>query len=128
GRMVEGPGEDPVVAARLAEAKVRGFQGEDLAAADSVAATAKHFAAYGAVTAGRDYASVDVSARALHEVYLPPFAAAVGAGVAAVMPSFVDLAGVPATADGALLRDLLRGRWGFDGVVISDYNAIAELM
>ncbi|MBX6324236.1 MAG: beta-glucosidase, partial [Rhodospirillaceae bacterium] len=128
GRMVEGPGEDPLVGARLAAAKVRGFQGEDLAAADSVAATAKHFVAYGAVTAGRDYASVEISGRALHEVYLPPFAAAVAADAAAVMPGFVDLAGVPASADAPLLRGLLRGRWGFAGVLISDYNAIAELM
>jgi beta-glucosidase len=128
GRIVEGPGEDPWVGARLAEAKIRGFETGDLSRADAVAATAKHFVAYGAVTAGRDYASVEVSERALHEIYLPPFAAAVATGVATVMPSFVDLAGVPASADVPLLRDLLRTRWGFDGVIISDYNAIAELI
>ena len=77
----EGPGEDPWLAARIAEAKVRGFQGTDLAAPDALAAVAKHFCAYGAVTAGRDYASVDISERTLHEVYLPPFEAAVAAGV-----------------------------------------------
>ncbi|MGO8834670.1 MAG: glycoside hydrolase family 3 N-terminal domain-containing protein, partial [Roseiarcus sp.] len=128
GRIAEGPGEDPWLASRFAEAKVRGFQGSDLAAAGSIAATAKHFCAYGAATAGLDYASVDVSERLLHEVYLPPFQAAVAAGCAAIMPGFNDIAGVPMTANVALLRDWLRGRTGFDGVVISDYNAIAELV
>ncbi len=128
GRSAEGPGEDPWLAVRIAEAKVRGFQGADLAAADALAAVAKHYCAYGAVTAGRDYASVDISERTLREVHMPAFAAAVSAGVAAVMPSFTDLAGVPMTANVALLRGWLRGRWGFKGVIISDYNAIAELM
>jgi beta-glucosidase len=128
GRIAESPGEDPWLAARFAEAKVRGFQGTDLAAADSLAATAKHLAAYGAVTAGRDYAAVDVSERSLHEVYLPPFRAAVAAGVATIMPAFHSLAGVPMSANAAVLRDLVRGRWGFEGVMVSDYGAIAELM
>jgi beta-glucosidase len=128
GRSAEGPGEDPWLASRIAEAKVRGFQGESLAAADALAAVAKHFCAYGAVTAGRDYASVDISERTLREVYLPPFEAAVAAGAAAVMPSFTDLAGVPVTANRELLRGWLRGRFAFKGVIISDYNAIAELM
>ena len=128
GRIAEGPGEDPWVTARFAEAKVRGFQGTHLAAADSLVATAKHFCAYGAPTAGRDYASVDVSERSLHEIYLPPFEAAIAAGCAAIMPAFNDIAGVPMTAHVALLRDWLRGEIGFDGVVISDYNAIAELL
>ena len=128
GRIAESPGEDPWVAARFARAKVRGFQGGDLAAADSLAATAKHLAAYGAVTAGREYAAVDVSERSLHEIYLPPFRAAVEAGVAAIMPAFHNLAGVPMSADAAVLRDLVRGRWGFDGVIVSDYGAIAELV
>ena len=128
GRGVEGPGEDPWLGARIAEAKVRGFQGAGLAAADALAAVAKHYCAYGAVTAGRDYASVDVSERTLREVYMPPFAAAVAAGVAAVMPAFTDLAGIPMTAHRELLRGWLRGRWGFKGVIVSDYNAIAELM
>src|SRR5260221_4263921 len=88
GRGVEGPGEDPWLGARMAEAKVRGFQGAGLAAADALAAVAKHYCAYGAVTAGRDYASADVSERTLREVYMPPFAAAVASGVAAVMPAF----------------------------------------
>ena len=128
GRSAEGPGEDPWVGARVAEAKVRGFQGADLSAADALAAVAKHFCAYGAVTAGRDYASVDISERTLREVYMPPFAAAVASGVVAVMPAFTDLAGIPMTANKALLRGWLRGRLGFDGVIVSDYNAIAELM
>ena len=128
GRIVEGPGEDPWLGARIAEAKVRGFQGAGLAAADALAAVAKHFCAYGAVTAGRDYASVDISERTLREVYMPPFAAAVASGVAAIMPAFTDLAGIPMTADRELLRGWLRGRWGFKGVIVSDYNAIAELI
>ncbi len=128
GRIAEGPGEDPWLASRFAEAKVRGFQGSDLKDAGSLAAAAKHFCAYGAATAGLDYASVDVSERLLHEVYLPPFQAAVAAGCAAIMPAFNDIAGVPMTANVPLLRDWLRGQTGFDGVVISDYNAIAELV
>jgi beta-glucosidase len=128
GRSAEGPGEDPWLAAQIARAKVRGIQGVDLGAADSLAAVAKHYCAYGPVTAGRDYASVDISERSVLEVHVPPFAAAVAAGVAAIMPAFTDLAGVPMTAHVGLLRDLLRGNYGFDGVIISDYNAIAELM
>ena len=128
GRIAEGPGEDPWIGERFARAKVRGFQGDDLAAPGSIAATAKHIGAYGAVTAGRDYASVDISDRALHEVYLPPFRAAVQAGAAAIMAAFTDLAGVPATANRALLRDLVRDRWGFEGIIVSDFNAISELV
>ena len=125
GRIAEGPGEDPYVGARFAEAKVRGFQGADLA---GLAATAKHFVAYGASAAGRDYAAVDVSDRALAEIYLPPFRAAVEAGAAAIMPAFTDIAGVPMTANRALLTGTLRDDWGFDGVVVSDYGAIGELV
>ena len=128
GRTIEGPGESPWVGERLAEAKVRGFQGADLTAADAIAAVAKHFCAYGAVTAGRDYASVDVSDRQLLEIYLPPFAAAVSSGVVAMMPAFTDLAGIPMTAHVGMLRGLLRQQLGFEGVLISDYNAIAELI
>ena len=128
GRIVEGPGEDPWVAARMAEAKVCGIQGNQLAAADSLAAVAKHFCGYGAVTAGREYASVDVSERTLREVHFPAFAAAVRAGVAAVMPAFTDLAGTPLTAHAPLLRGWLRNRLGFHGVLVSDYDAIGELM
>lgn len=122
GRIAEGPGEDPLVGARFAEAKVRGFQNAGLAA------TPKHFAAYGASQAGRDYAAVDISDRALEEIYLPPFRAAVDAGALAIMPAFTDLAGVPLTAHRGLLTGVLRERWGFDGAVISDYGAIGELV
>ena len=128
GRIVEGPGEDPWVASQIAAAKTRGFQGQDLADAHTLAATAKHFCAYGAVTAGREYASVDVSDRTLREIYLPPFSAAVAEGTAAVMPAFMDIAGAPMTANAPLLQGWLRGDLGFQGVVISDYNAIAELL
>jgi beta-glucosidase len=128
GRTAEGPGEDPWLNARIAQAKVRGFQGTDLSSAESLAACAKHFVAYGAVTAGREYAAVDISERALREVHLPGFIAAVRAGVATLMPSFTDLNGVPMTAHIPLLRDWLRGEMGFDGVIVSDYNAIAELI
>jgi beta-glucosidase len=128
GRGAEGPGEDSWLASRFAEAKVRGFQGEDLAGSDVLAAVAKHYCAYGAVTAGRDYASVDISDRTLHEVYLPPFASAVATGVTAVMPAFTDLAGLPMSANEALLKGWLRGRLGFDGLILSDYNAIGELI
>jgi beta-glucosidase len=128
GRTAEGPGEDGWLGARIAAAKVRGFQGNDLASPDSIAACAKHFCAYGPVTAGRDYASVDISERTVREVHLPPFTSAVASGVAAVMPAFTDLAGIPMTAHTALLRDCLRGELGFDGVLISDYNAIGELI
>ncbi|MGH8324257.1 MAG: glycoside hydrolase family 3 N-terminal domain-containing protein, partial [Steroidobacteraceae bacterium] len=128
GRTAEGPGEDTFLASRFAEAKVRGFQSSHLGDASAIAATAKHLAAYGAVTAGREYASVDISQRQLHEVYLPPFRAAVEAGVAAIMPAFTDLDGTPMTANAAILRDLVRGKWGFSGVMISDYGAVAELV
>lgn len=128
GRIAESAGEDVWLACRLAAAKVKGFQGTSLAAPDAVAATAKHLAGYGAVMAGREYAQVEVSERALHEIYLPPFRAAVAAGTGAIMPAFTDLAGVPLTAHAGVLSDLVRARWGFEGVMISDYNAIAELM
>ena len=128
GRIIESPGEDTWVASQMAAAKTRGFQGRDLAARDSLAATAKHLCAYGAVTAGREYASADVSERTLHEIYLPPFAAAVAAGAAAIMPAFIDVAGVAMTANAKLLQGWLRGVVGFEGVVISDYNAVAELL
>jgi beta-glucosidase len=127
GRMVESPGEDPWVGAAFAAAKTRGFQGGDLGAATALAATAKHLCAYGAVTAGREYAPVDVAERTVHELFLPPFAAAVAARVAAVMPALTDLAGVPMTANATLLQGWLRERLSFDGVVISDYHAVAEL-
>jgi beta-glucosidase len=128
GRTAEGPGEDPTVGCALARAKVRGYQGEDLASAEALAAVAKHFCAYGPVQGGREYASVDISERTVREVHLPAFEAAIDSGVVAVMPAFTDLAGIPMTAHRAMLRGELRERLGFAGVVISDYNAIGELM
>src|SRR3984885_4308980 len=128
GRIIESPGEDPWIASQMAAAKTRGFQGRDLAARDSIAATAKHLCAYGAATAGREYASGDVSERTLHEIYLPPFAAAVAAGAAAMMPAFIDVGGAPMTTNAKLLQGWLRGVVGFDGVLISDYNSVAELL
>jgi beta-glucosidase len=134
GRTVEGPGEDPVVGRALARAKVRGFQvadsarGADLASPEALAAVAKHFCAYGPVQAGREYASVDISERTVREVHLPAFAAAVESGVAAVMPAFTDLAGMPMTAHRQMLHGWLREQLGFSGVIVSDYNAIGELI
>ncbi len=128
GRTLEGPGEDPLVGQRIARAKVRGYQTADLASPTAIAATAKHFAGYGAVLAGREYASVDMSERLLHEVYLPPFQAAVEAGVACIMPAFVDLNGTPMSIHVPLLRGLVRERWGFEGVIVSDWSSIAELL
>ena len=128
GRIAEGPGEDPCVAAAFATAKIRGFHGAGLAASDALAATAKHFCAGGAATAGLDYAAVDISERLLHEVYLPPFRAAVDAGCAAIMPAFNSLSGIPMTANTALLTGYLREQLGFDGVILSDYTAIPELV
>jgi beta-glucosidase len=128
GRTAEGSGEDPWVSAQMARAKVRGYEGSDLASPDALAACAKHFCAYGPVLAGREYAAVDISERTLLEVHLPPFDAAVAAGGAPIRPAFTDLAGIPMTANKKLLRHHLREQLGFDGVLVSDYNAIAELM
>ncbi len=128
GRIAECPGEDAYVASRFAEAKIRGYQGTDLSRRESIAATAKHLGAYGAVEAGRDYGSVNVSERQLAETYLPPFEAAVKAGVSSIMPAFNDVAGIPMTAHGDLLNDLVRETWGFEGVMVSDYTAVAELI
>lgn len=128
GRIVEGPGEDPHVGRMFARAKVAGFQSADLADPTGLAATAKHFAAYGACTAGRDYAAVDMSERMLHEAYLPAFEAAVKAGCLAIMPAFVDIAGRPMSGDRGFLTDLVRDTWGFSGIYVSDFDAIGELV
>ncbi|WP_297506259.1 glycoside hydrolase family 3 N-terminal domain-containing protein [uncultured Caulobacter sp.] len=128
GRVAEGAGEDPYLGQVLAAARVRGFQGRDLKADDSMLATPKHFAAYGAVTAGLEYNSVELSEATLREVHLPPFQAAFAAGAMTVMSAFNDVNGVPATANKRLLTDVLRGEWGFKGVVISDYTADQELV
>lgn len=127
GRIVEGAGEDPFLGSRIAEARVKGFQGDDLNDLSTLAATMKHFVAYGAAQAGRDYHSVDISERLLREVYLPPFKAALDAGAATVMTSFNDINGLPASASHYLFTEILRDEWGFEGFVVTDYTAIMEL-
>jgi beta-glucosidase len=132
GRIVEGAGEDPYLGSVMAAARVRGFQGGDkavnLGSADAMLATAKHFAAYGAAEGGRDYNTVELTERTLWETYLPPYEAAVKAGVATVMASFNEIGGTPAHASDWLLRDVLRDRWGFKGLVVSDWGGIGELI
>ena len=128
GRVVEGAGEDPYLGARIAAARVRGFQGEDPARSDTLLATAKHFVAYGAADGGRDYDAADLSARELRETYLPPFEAAIDAGVASVMVAFNAVNGVPAHASRELLTGVLRGEAGFEGLVVSDYDGVRELV
>jgi len=128
GRIVEGAGEDPYLASLVAAARVRGFQGRDVADPESLAACAKHFAGYGAAEGGRDYNTVEMSEQLLREVYLPPFHAAVDAGVATVMAGFEDFNGIPATANHHLLTEILRREWRFDGLVVSDYGAVHELI
>lgn len=128
GRGVEGAGEDVLLGCDFARARVRGFQGKSLLATDSVIACAKHFAAYGAAEAGLDYNTVDVSERTLREVYFPPFQAAAEAGAPTFMASFNELSGVPATGNHWLQTEVLRGEWGFDGLVVSDYTGDEEMI
>ncbi|GET20161.1 beta-glucosidase BglX [Prolixibacter denitrificans] len=128
GRVMEGSGEDPYLGAKFAAARVHGFQGDDLSSDNTVAACAKHFAAYGFVESGRDYNTVDISEHTLRNTVLPPFEAAVKAGVATVMNSFNEIGGTPATASAHLQRDILKGQWGFKGFVVSDWNSIGELI
>jgi beta-glucosidase len=127
GRVVEGSGEDPFLGSAMAAAKVKGYQGNDFSALDKMAATVKHFGAYGAVVAGREYNTTDMSEQQLRNVYLPPYKAAVDAGAATVMSAFTSLNGVPATANPYLLTTILRNEWKFGGTVVSDYQAIQEL-
>ena len=128
GRISEGAGEDVFLGSKVARARVRGYQGDDLGAVDTVLATAKHFAAYGAAQAGRDYHTVDISERTLRDTYLPPFKAAVDEGVATFMTSFNEYDGVPASGSKFLLTDVLRDEWGFDGFVVTDYTSINEMV
>jgi beta-glucosidase len=128
GRAAEGPGEDPLLGAAFGRAMIEGYQQDDLARPDTVMACVKHFAGYGFAEGGRDYNTVDASAYRMHNVVLPPFKAAVEANVGAIMVGFHDLAGIPCTAHRELLCDLLRGQWGFDGLIVSDYTAIPELV
>ncbi len=127
GRCTEGAGEDPYLGAAIARAYIGGYQGHDLSTPGSVAASVKHFAAYGAAEAGREYNTTDMSEIRLRQVYLPPYEAAVKAGAATIMSAFNALNGVPASANPFLLQTILRGEWGFDGPVVSDYTAVMEL-
>src|ERR1700727_2596924 len=127
GRCTEGAGEDPYLGSAIARAYIRGYQADSLSAPDSVATSVKHFAAYGAAEAGREYNTTDMSELQLRQVYLPPYHAAVEAGAATVMSAFNSLNGVPASANPLLLQTILRDEWGFDGLVVSDYTAVMEL-
>ncbi|HRK66870.1 MAG TPA: glycoside hydrolase family 3 N-terminal domain-containing protein, partial [Hyphomonas sp.] len=128
GRIVEGAGEEPFFGSAMARAQVRGYQGGDLMRNDTIIATAKHFGAYGAGTGGRDYDSADISERTLMDVYLPPFHAAAEEDAASFMVAFNDIGGVPTTANKELLNDLLRGAWNYQGLVVSDWNSVLELI
>src|SRR5689334_19873815 len=131
GRIVEGAGEDPFLGSVMAAARVRGFQGGENASGlgrpDAMLATVKHFAGYGGAEGGRDYNTVELSERTLWESYMPPYEAAVKAGAATVMASFNEIGGTPSHASEWLLTEVLRKRWGFDGLVVSDWGAISEL-
>ena len=128
GRIMEGAGEDTYLGCDIARARVRGFQGTSFAGTDRVLACVKHFAAYGAPVAGRDYNTVDMSERVFREVYLPPYKAALDAGARTFMASFNELDGTPAHANSWLLRDILRNEWNFTGFVVSDYTGINEML
>ena len=127
GRSMEGAGEDPWYGSQVAKARVEGFQGTDYNDRNTVLACAKHFAAYGAAVAGKDYAEADISEHTLLQVYLPPFRAAVEAGVGTFMNAFNEINGIPATAHKPLLRDILKGEWGFNGFVVSDWGSVGEI-
>lgn len=127
GRIAESLGEDSYLASQLAVAMVEGFQGKNLVDADTIAATAKHFAGYGASESGRDYATVNIPENELRNVYFPPFQAAVDAGVLSLMAAFSDLDGVPATGNEFLLREVLREEWDFKGFVVSDWDSVRQL-
>ncbi|WP_269234532.1 glycoside hydrolase family 3 N-terminal domain-containing protein [Flavobacterium flavigenum] len=128
GRVMEGAGEDTYLGSKIAYARVKGFQGTKLGDLNSVMACVKHFAAYGAAIGGRDYNSVDMSERMLWETYLPPFKAALDAGAATFMNSFNDVNGIPATGNAHLQRDILKGKWNFQGFVVSDWGSIGEMV
>ena len=128
GRVMEGAGEDPYLGSLIAAARVRGFQGNDLSSYETIASTAKHFAAYGFAESGKDYNTVDIGINTLHNIVLPPFKATVDAGVKTFMNSFNDLNGIPATADKYLQRDILKGDWNFDGFVVSDWGSLREMI
>jgi len=128
GRIAEGAGEDVYLGCVMAAAQVRGFQSQGLASGRAVAACPKHFVAYGAAEAGRDYNTVDISERALREIYLPPFKAAFDAGAGSTMSAFNEIAGVPASANPLTLTTILREEWAWPGLVVSDYESVRELI
>ena len=128
GRVMEGAGEDPYLGSLIAKARVEGFQGDDLSDPQTVIACAKHFAGYGFAEAGRDYNTVDVSMSTLHNTIFPPFLAAANAGVRTFMNSFNELNGVPATGNSFLQRELLKGDWGFEGFIVSDWDSAGEMV
>ena len=128
GRIIEGAGEDPFLGAAVAAAQVRGFQGEDLRSPERILAGAKHFAGYGGALGGRDYDEVNLSDSELWNVYFPPFQAALEAGAGNVMSGYMDLNGIPATGNRWLFVDILRGTFGFEGFVVSDANAVRDLV
>jgi beta-glucosidase len=128
GRVSEGAGEDTYLGSAIARARVKGFQGEDLKATNTILATVKHFAAYGASLAGKDYNTVDMSDRELRQTYLSPYKAALDAGAATVMTSFNELDGIPVSGSKYLMTDILRNEWGFDGFVVTDYTSINEMV
>jgi beta-glucosidase len=128
GRVMEGAGEDPYLGSKIAIARVQGFQGDDLATNNTIAACAKHFAGYGFAEAGRDYNTVDIGTSTLYNVIFPPFIAAKDAGVRTFMNSFNEINGIPATGSSYLQRDILKGEWNFDGFVVSDWGSITEMI
>ncbi|MCF8273602.1 MAG: beta-glucosidase BglX [Flavobacteriaceae bacterium] len=128
GRVSEGSGEDPFLGSQIAKAMVLGYQGDDLTKNNTMMACVKHFALYGAPEGGRDYNTVDMSRVRMYNEYLPPYKAAIDAGVGSVMASFNEIDGIPATGNKWLLTDLLREQWGFNGFVVSDYTGVEEMM
>ena len=127
GRIAEGAGEDPYLGSQVAVAMVKGYQGNDLTKDNTMMACVKHFALYGAAEAGRDYNTTDMSRVKMYNEYLPPYKAAIDAGVGSVMSSFNEIDGIPATGNKWLLSDLLRKQWGFKGFVVSDYTSVNEM-
>tara|TARA_R110002049_G_scaffold32570_9_gene108319 strand:- start:127 stop:2454 length:2328 start_codon:yes stop_codon:yes gene_type:complete len=128
GRVMEGAGEDPYLSAVVGVARIKGFQGDDLSQTNTIAACAKHFAGYGFAEAGRDYNTVNIGENELHNTILPPFKAAAKAGVATFMNSFNDIDGIPATGHKVLQRDILKGKWNWNGFVVSDWGSIGEMV
>jgi len=128
GRVMEGAGEDPHLGSQIAIARINGFQGDDLSDSNTLAACAKHFAAYGFAESGKDYNTADIGTSTLYNIVLPPFKAAADAGVATFMNSFNELNGIPATGDTYLQRDLLKGEWKYDGFIVSDWGSINEMI